>query len=57
MTGRPPHDTRPEGADARRKRLAEELRANLLRRKSQARARRAAAPMAGDGEKTKGEKA
>ncbi|MGB2931415.1 MAG: hypothetical protein WBE08_01450 [Methyloceanibacter sp.] len=57
MTGRPPHDTRPEGADARRKRLAEELRANLLRRKSQARARRAAAPMAGEGEKTKGEKA
>ncbi len=57
MTGRPPHDTRPEGADARRKRLAEELRANLVRRKSQARARRVAATLARDGEKAKGEKA
>lgn len=34
---------RGEDAEARRKRLAEELRANLQRRKGQARARRAGA--------------
>ncbi len=39
---------RTGAADARRQRLAAELRANLKRRKVQARARRAAAPKEDD---------
>jgi hypothetical protein len=45
---------RPEGAEARRARLARELRANLLKRKAQARAREAARPSRDEGGQTTG---
>jgi hypothetical protein len=57
MTGRGDHKQKgekPERAEARRARLEQELRANLLKRKAQGRARKASSPTRKEGGQTGG---
>jgi len=55
MTGEQRHDAKAKGgAESRRDRLDEALRANLAKRKTQARARREAATSAGNDRKRPG---